>query len=120
VLDALNREGVSIAIDDFGTGYSSLAFLRRLPLKAIKIDRSFVAGMTTDRDDAIIVSSTIDLARNLGLRVVAEGVESADILTALADLGCDVAQGFHISRPLPPDELAAWVKARREGPSRAA
>jgi diguanylate cyclase (GGDEF)-like protein/PAS domain S-box-containing protein len=120
VLDALSRTGVGIAIDDFGTGYSSLAFLRRLPLEAVKIDRSFVAAMTTDRDDEVIVASTIDLARNLGLRVIAEGVETAEVLEALRALGCDMAQGYHLSRPLPADELADWLAARADDGSQAA
>jgi diguanylate cyclase (GGDEF)-like protein/PAS domain S-box-containing protein len=115
VLEALSRTGVAIAIDDFGTGYSSLAFLRRLPLEAIKIDRSFVAAMTTDRDDEVIVASTIDLARNLGLRVVAEGVESAAVVDSLRVLGCDIAQGYHFARPVPADELGEWLAARAEG-----
>jgi diguanylate cyclase (GGDEF)-like protein/PAS domain S-box-containing protein len=122
VLDALSRTGVTIAIDDFGTGYSSLAFLRRLPLKAIKVDRSFVADMTTDHDDAVIVRATIDLARNLGLRVVAEGVETQAVLAVLTGLGCDAAQGFLISQPLAPERLIEWLTERRKNPdaSRAA
>ena len=102
--------GVSVAIDDFGTGYSSLAYLKKLPIHSIKIDKSFVLNMTEDDNDAVIVRSTIDLAHNLGFLVVAEGVETRDALDLLAVLGCDHAQGYHISRPLPADELILWIK----------
>jgi diguanylate cyclase (GGDEF)-like protein len=105
VLAALRKLGVRLSLDDFGTGHSSLSYLKRLPLDEVKIDRSFVAGMAEDENDAVIVRSTIDLARNLGLQVVAEGVETAEIMQALAELRCDTAQGYHISRPLPPGEL---------------
>ena len=112
VLEALSAMGVDVAIDDFGTGFSSLAALRRLPLSAIKIDRSFVRSMTSDRDDAVIVRSTIDLARNLGLRVIAEGVETVGVYNALVALGCDSAQGYYMSRPVPAHELTAWLEVR--------
>ena len=110
MLAALAEMGVSIAIDDFGTGYSSLARLRSLPVDTLKIDRSFVTRMHTDRSDAVIVRSTIDLGRNLGLRVVAEGVETAAALENLRALHCDVVQGFHISRAIPADEIVAFVR----------
>ena len=104
--------GVRLSIDDFGTGYSSLAYLKRLPVDEIKIDRSFVhRTWTSDEDDATIVRSTIDLGRNLGLEVVAEGVESGPIWDRLAELGCNVAQGYYLSRPLPADELTPGSSA---------
>ena len=112
VLERLRALGVRLSLDDFGTGHSSLAYLKRLPLDEVKIDRSFVIGMSEDADDAAIVRSTIDLARHLGLGVVAEGVESAAILNDLVDLSCDVAQGFYLSRPLPADQLDGWLLAR--------
>jgi diguanylate cyclase (GGDEF)-like protein/PAS domain S-box-containing protein len=112
VLERLDEMGLQVVIDDFGTGYSSLAYLRRLPLHKIKIDRSFVSSMTTDRDDVVIVRSTIDLARNLGLEVVAEGVESKEIYDALAELGCDAVQGHYLSRPLTGAEVVGWLADR--------
>ena len=118
VLSRLNGMGVRLAIDDFGTGYSSLAYLKRLPVDELKIDKSFVQGMEEDENDAVIVRSTIDLGRNLGLRVVAEGVESAAAWRLLAALGCDVAQGYYVSRPVPAAELAAWLRGRRADGSR--
>jgi diguanylate cyclase (GGDEF)-like protein len=108
MLNRLAQQGFRLSIDDFGTGYSSLAYLRRLPVQELKIDKSFVMGMQTAEGDALIVRSTIDLAHNLGLSVVAEGVESADILERLRSLQCDEAQGYHISRPLPLDDYLAW------------
>jgi diguanylate cyclase (GGDEF)-like protein/PAS domain S-box-containing protein len=109
ILEELAGMGIRLAIDDFGTGYSSLAYLKRLPITEIKIDRSFVMGMATDEDDATIVRSTIDLGRNLGLEVVAEGVETEPIWNTLRELGCTIVQGYFLSRPLPPDELEAWL-----------
>jgi EAL domain-containing protein (putative c-di-GMP-specific phosphodiesterase class I) len=103
--------GVRIAIDDFGTGYSSLAYLGRLPVDTVKIDRAFVARLTTDPADAIIVRSTIDLGHNLGLRVVAEGVEDTETRDALQALGCDLAQGFLWSRAVPAAGLPTSVRA---------
>ena len=104
-----------ISIDDFGTGYSSLAYLRDLPVNEVKIDRSFVTEMDSREQDACIVRSVIDLGHNLGLQVVAEGVEEQTTVELLADLGCDYVQGFHFTRPLPPVEFAAWL-ARTQRP----
>ena len=120
VLDRLRALGVRLSLDDFGTGHSSLAYLKRLPLDEVKIDRAFVSGIVGDVNDALIVRSTIDLARNLGLEVVAEGVEGADVLEELRALRCHEAQGFHLSRPLPPDALAAWLSERRPAPAQPA
>ena len=108
MLNRLSEQGFKLSIDDFGTGYSSLAYLKRLPVDELKIDKSFVMGMEVGEDDAMIVRSTIDLAHNLGLTVVAEGVETAAILERLRVLACDEAQGYHIARPLPVDEFLAW------------
>lgn len=112
LLQEIAATGVNIAIDDFGTGYSSLAYLRQLPLSALKIDRSFVMGMNDNAQDAIIVRSTVALAHSLGLRVIAEGVENAETLALLAGMGCEQAQGYHLSRPLPLDELVTWLQTR--------
>jgi EAL domain-containing protein (putative c-di-GMP-specific phosphodiesterase class I) len=110
VLQRLDSMGVRLSIDDFGTGYSSLGYLKRLPVSEIKIDKSFVLNMTNDENDAVIVRSTIDLGRNLGLEVVAEGVENAEAWRNLELYGCDIAQGYYLSRPVPADELTAWLK----------
>jgi EAL domain-containing protein (putative c-di-GMP-specific phosphodiesterase class I) len=107
ILGAIAALGVRLSIDDFGTGYSSLSYLRRLPLDALKIDRMFVRKLVDDAQDQIIVRSTIGLAQNLGLKVIAEGVEDRGALERLAELGCDQAQGYFISRPLPSEQLAA-------------
>jgi diguanylate cyclase (GGDEF)-like protein len=115
VLTALDDMGVQLSIDDFGTGYSSLSHLRRLPVSEIKIDRSFVAGLTLDEHDAVIVRTTIELGHQLGLRVVAEGAESLDSLDRLRELGCDGAQGFVISRPRSPASLSTWLRSQQVG-----
>ncbi|MDP9123921.1 MAG: GGDEF domain-containing phosphodiesterase, partial [Pseudomonadota bacterium] len=107
-LDALSAMGFKLSIDDFGTGYSSLAYLKRLPVDELKIDQSFVRNMQSDRDDEMIVRSTIDLAHNLGIMVVAEGVETAAAWNLLRDLKCDQAQGYHMGRPMPVTEFSAW------------
>jgi EAL domain-containing protein (putative c-di-GMP-specific phosphodiesterase class I) len=104
----LHDLGIRLSIDDFGTGYSSLSHLQRLPLHELKIDKSFVLQMTDNDNDLVIVRSTIDLAHNLGLSVVAEGVETAEHLAILKDLGCDLGQGFFVSQPLPVDRLTSW------------
>ena len=111
VLHGLDALGVRISIDDFGTGYSSLARLKDLPVHELKIDRAFVTSMQTVHSDAVIVRSTIDLARNLGLAVVAEGVEDRSVLDELGDLGCDAAQGYYLSRPVPAPDLVSWLDA---------
>ncbi|MFG3681450.1 putative bifunctional diguanylate cyclase/phosphodiesterase [Micromonospora chalcea] len=109
----LHRIGVGIALDDFGTGYSSLQHLRRLPLSEVKVDRSFVLGMADDPDDAAIVRSMIELAGALGLRVVAEGVEDERTWRLLHAAGCDVAQGWFHARPMPAEDLVAWLSRYR-------
>jgi diguanylate cyclase len=111
-LSRLGRMGVLLAIDDFGTGYSSLASLRRLPVNTIKIDKSFIIGMAADPNDEIIVRTTIDLGHNLGLTVVAEGVEGREAWDLLSTLGCDLAQGYYLSRPMPAFKLTRWLKGR--------
>lgn len=111
IVRRLSAMGVAIAIDDFGTGYSSLAYLKRLAVHELKVDRSFVHHVVNDAHDLAIVRSTISLAHELGLQVVAEGIEDAATWTVVADLGCDVAQGYLISRPLPIDEFNAWADA---------
>jgi EAL domain-containing protein (putative c-di-GMP-specific phosphodiesterase class I) len=109
VLERLRAMGVGVSIDDFGTGYSSLAYLKQLPVGELKIDKSFVAHMANDTNDTAIVRSTIALAHDLGLRVVAEGIEDQQTWELLASLGCDVAQGFFISRPLSVAAFGSWL-----------
>jgi diguanylate cyclase (GGDEF)-like protein len=112
VLRELHAMGVHLSVDDFGTGYSSLAYLRRLPIDEIKIDRSFVQGMGTDLSDLAIVRAIVDLGHSLGLSVVAEGVEEEAARDALRDMKCNQAQGFLIARPMPLDRFEAWLQAR--------
>ncbi len=109
ILSMLQSMGVRLSVDDFGTGYSSLTHLRELPIDEIKIDKSFVLGMTANDADAAIVRTVIDLGHNLGKQVCAEGVENEETWQALKDLGCDLAQGFWIARPLPAEELMQWA-----------
>jgi diguanylate cyclase len=109
VLARLSEIGVGLALDDYGTGYSSPAYIKRLPVRELKIDRSFVLDMDTDEQDATIVRSTVELAHNLGLRVVAEGVETECSWHALADMGAHYAQGYLLTRPLAACELEAWL-----------
>ncbi|ELX08509.1 signaling protein [Janthinobacterium sp. HH01] len=109
-LERLSAMGVDLSIDDFGTGYSSLAYLKRLPVNELKIDKSFVLNMENDVGDTKIVRSTIDLGHNMGLRVVAEGIESEAVWRLLAELGCDQGQGYFMSRPIPGDQLIAWLE----------
>jgi len=120
ILNRLSEMGVVLAIDDYGTGYSSLGYLKRLPIDEMKIDRSFVMQMADDRNDAAIVRSTVELGRNLGLKVVAEGVETAAAWAHLKALGCDFAQGYYLSKPVPAAEIAALVGAGGSSPARAA
>jgi diguanylate cyclase (GGDEF)-like protein len=110
VLTRLSAMGVGLSLDDFGTGYSSLAYLKQLPVKEIKVDRSFVMNMGDEESDAMIVRSTIDLGKNLGLRVVAEGVQSQAAWFRLTELGCDEAQGFYFSPPMPAEDLPQWIR----------
>jgi EAL domain-containing protein (putative c-di-GMP-specific phosphodiesterase class I) len=109
-LEALRSGGIRLSIDDFGTGYSSLAYLKRLPLDRLKIDRSFVQDVPNDTDDAAIAAAIVGMAQTLGLRTLAEGIETTSQLEFLRRLGCEEAQGFLFSRPLPPDAFVAWVR----------
>ena len=111
ILKRLRDIGVGIAIDDYGTGYSSLAYIRRMPVTALKIDKSFVIGMSADENDGVIVRSTIDLGRNLGLRVVAEGVENDETWERLVNYGCEIGQGFHFGRPMPEEAFEALLRS---------
>ncbi len=127
IVKRMSDMGLQFSIDDFGTGYSSLAYLSKLPIDELKIDKSFVINMTTQKEDIVIVRSTIDLAHNLGLKVVAEGVENEATKEKLTLLGCDAAQGFHLSRPIsadditkrlsnpPPDGLEKWQRHPEPG-----
>ena len=115
-LAALAAFGLSIAVDDFGTGYSSLSYLRNLPVEVVKLDRSFVAPMASSQHDYTIVSSTLQMAHALGLKVVAEGIEDEQVAELLTLLGCEFGQGYLWSRPVPADELLAWVRGRAPKP----
>jgi predicted signal transduction protein with EAL and GGDEF domain len=110
VLGQLHAMKIPLAIDDFGTGYSSLAYLKKLPVGALKIDKSFIKNLAGDENDAAIVRSTIEMGHHLGLAVVAEGVESGDAWNHLAQLGCDAAQGYYISRPMSDRDLDQWLR----------
>ena len=112
MLADLHALGLRLSMDDFGTGYSSLSQLRQLPIDEVKIDKSFVLGMSTSQGESFIARSIIELAHNLGLRVVAEGVEDELTRNLLAEMGCDKLQGFLVSRPLPDDRLESWLLAR--------
>ena len=110
-LHQLHDMGVTLAIDDFGRGYSSLSYLRRLPVNELKIDRSFLIGLAEGEDD-MLVRSMIDLAHNLGMQVVAEGVETEGVYQQMVELGCDAVQGYHIHRPAPAADLTRWIEGR--------
>jgi EAL domain-containing protein (putative c-di-GMP-specific phosphodiesterase class I) len=107
--------GIELAIDDFGAGYTSLAHLRTLPVQELKIDQSLVRQMSISAADTVIIRAIIDLAHNLGLRTVAEGVEDADDAQPAQLLGCDIAQGFHLARPMPAAEFSLWSHLSRGG-----
>ena len=109
VMSGLRRLGVRLSIDDYGTGYSSLSYLRALPVDELKLDRSFVSNLTSDERAAAIVRSTLQLSRDLGMTMVVEGVEDAATLTSLRTWGCELAQGYHIARPMPSDSFLPWL-----------
>lgn len=110
VIQGLSDLGIKIAIDDFGTGYSSLSYLKRLAVDQMKIDRSFTMNMLTEPGDKIIVESTINLAHSLGMEVVAEGIEGAEVITLLQGLGCEYGQGYFICRPMKGDAIFDWLQ----------
>jgi EAL domain-containing protein (putative c-di-GMP-specific phosphodiesterase class I) len=112
VMDRLHARGVKLSIDDFGTGYSSLNYLKRFKVCKLKIDQSFVQGVTEDAEDQAIVAAIVSMARSLGMRTIAEGVETAAQMEFLRAKGCDEVQGYWFGRPLPADELEAFVRAR--------
>ncbi len=112
MLVGLRDRGIGISVDDFGSGYSSLAYLRRLPVDVLKLDQRFVAGLGQDTDDMVIAAAVVVMAQALGLQVVAEGVETIEQLEVLRSMGCDHVQGYLFARPLPADELTAWLAAR--------
>jgi diguanylate cyclase len=114
VIARISELGVGFSLDDFGTGYSCLTQLKRLPVKSLKIDRSFIMNMTNSAQDANIVRSAIQLGHSLNLSVVAEGIECPEHLAQLEDFGCDVAQGFHLGRPVPPEDIPRWLRTLRE------
>ena len=116
-IERLNRTGVRLSVDDFGTGYSSLSYLRHLPVAELKIDRGFVTNLLFDEQDEVIVRSIIDLGHNLGLQVVAEGVETDEVISRLKGFGCDMAQGYGVCRPVPLEQLIQWLGATQH-PSR--
>ena len=112
VLEELSSLGVKLSIDDFGTAHSSFGYMRRVPISEIKIDRSIIKGMEEEGPDMAVVRSAIDIGRNLGIKVVAEGVETQEVWTRLRELGCGEAQGYYLSRPVPPEQLREWLAGR--------
>jgi EAL domain-containing protein (putative c-di-GMP-specific phosphodiesterase class I) len=115
-LRKLRELGITTSIDDYGTGYSSLAYIKQLAVSELKIDRAFVSGMEADKRNAAIVRSTIELGHNLGLTVVAEGVETDHELAELRRFGCDSAQGFYFARPMPAASFERWLSGIRDKP----
>jgi EAL domain-containing protein (putative c-di-GMP-specific phosphodiesterase class I) len=109
-LDKLSSMSIKLSIDDFGTGYSSLAYLKRLPVDELKIDKSFILKMEQDESDKKIVQSTIDLGHNLGLKVVAEGIENQIVWDLLRKMGCDSGQGYYMSKPMPASDFVSWIE----------
>jgi EAL domain-containing protein (putative c-di-GMP-specific phosphodiesterase class I) len=114
VLHRLRQMGVWLSIDDYGTGYSSLGYLRELPVHEVKLDRSFVSDIASDRRSAAIVQSTINLSKALSMQLVAEGIEDAVTQSLLSEWGCDVAQGYHVARPMSAELLRPWLRARTD------
>lgn len=114
VMKELNGHGIRLSIDDFGTGYSSLSYLKQLPVDEIKIDRSFVMEMVKNNDDQVIVRTTLTMGHNLSMEVVAEGIEDANTLSVLKEMGCDLAQGYHIARPMPAADFFTWLFKYRQ------
>jgi EAL domain-containing protein (putative c-di-GMP-specific phosphodiesterase class I) len=113
IITSLAELDIEVEIDDFGTGYSSLSYLKQLPIAALKIDRSFVADILTDASDAVIVSSTIQMAHSLGLKTVAEGVEDEVTLVRLMRMGCDIIQGYYYAKPMPVQDVMAWLERNK-------
>jgi EAL domain-containing protein (putative c-di-GMP-specific phosphodiesterase class I) len=116
MLDALAALGVSLSIDDFGTGYSSLSHLARMPVHEVKIDRSFVQGLASDPEFATVVKSAIDMGHGLGLKVVAEGIETEAAAKLLREFHCDIAQGYLYARPMPREALESWLEGKARVP----
>ena len=114
IMDMLNDVNVRMSIDDFGTGYSSLSYLKKFKVYKLKIDQSFVRDISTDQEDKAIVAAIISMARDLGLQTIAEGVETVEQLDYLREQGCDEAQGYYFSRPLPPEEIEALISRERD------
>jgi EAL domain-containing protein (putative c-di-GMP-specific phosphodiesterase class I) len=110
LLSRMQQRGLRLSIDDYGTGYSSMAQLKRLPVHELKIDKSFILDLARNEDDAIIVRSTIELGHNMGLKIVAEGVEGAEALEMLRSFGCEYAQGYHLGRPVDAAALERWLR----------
>jgi len=116
MLKALAALGVNLSIDDFGTGYSSLSHLARMPVHEVKIDRSFVQGLESDMDTGAVVRSAIDMGHSLGLKVVAEGIETEAAAQRLREFRCDVAQGYLYAKPMPVDQLESWLEGKTRIP----